>query len=84
MSDDFITTVLFLAILWLIAASVAVGQAAKKRGGSTATWFFVSLFLSPFLALLLLIVYLIPGANREESEYSQDRETDGSISISPR
>ena len=84
MSDDFITTLLFVAVLWLIAASFAVGQAARKRGGSMATWFFVSLLLSPFLASLLLIVYLIPVANSEESEYGQVRETDGGISISPR
>ena len=84
MSDDFITTVLFLAILWLIAASVAVAYAARRRGGTMAGWFFVSLLLSPFLAMLLLIADRIPRVNREDSDTSEDRVTHGTISISPR
>jgi len=84
MSDDFITTVLFLAVLWLIASSVAVAYAARKRRGNFAAWFFASLLLSPFLAMLLLIADRIPVANREDSETSEDRVTHSTISISPR
>jgi hypothetical protein len=70
MSDDLITFLIFIAIVWSIAASVAVGQAARKRGGSMATWFFASLFLSPIFTAILLIAYLVSGANREKTEYT--------------
>jgi hypothetical protein len=84
MSDDFVTFLMFISAVWLIAASVAVGLAAKKRGGSMAAWLFASLLLSPFLAALLLIAYLIPGSDREAGEYCRTSESGGIMSISPR
>jgi hypothetical protein len=43
-------------LLWLIL-SAAVGAAASSRGRNGIGWFFISLSLSPIIALLLLIAF---------------------------
>jgi hypothetical protein len=46
----------FVLFIWLII-SVVVGVAANSRGRSGFGWFLISVFLSPILALLFLLVF---------------------------
>ncbi len=48
--------ILFGAIWWVLA-SVAVCMAADKRGRERGPWFFLSLFMGPVFAVLVLIAY---------------------------
>jgi len=57
MSDSAITTLLILSIAWWIAASIAVCRAAGSKGRDRGPWFWLSFFLGPFLAALLLLAY---------------------------
>lgn len=41
-------------IFWVIA-SIAVGYAATQRGRGSGEWFLLSIFLSPILAVLILL-----------------------------
>ena len=47
-----------IVILWAFFA-ILIAVAARARGRNPAAWFFVSLILSPILALLLLIAFPI-------------------------
>ena len=46
-----------LGSIWWILASVAVCMAADKRGRERGSWFFLSLFMGPVFAVLVLIAY---------------------------
>jgi len=48
---------IILFIIWWLAAAVAIKSAAKARGYTGSTWFWASIVLGPFLAVLLLIAY---------------------------
>jgi hypothetical protein len=75
MSDDLAITLLLLLIIWWFAASAAVSRAAGSRGHSRGPWFWLSFFLGPFLAALLLLAY--PPA----VAFDRGGETEGSLSI---
>jgi hypothetical protein len=75
MSDDLAITLLLLLIIWWLGASVAVSRAAGSRGQNSGPWFWLSLFLGPFLAALLLLAY--PPAQA----FDRGGETKGSLSI---
>jgi hypothetical protein len=66
LDSDFIGFGALLLVVWWILASFAVCLAAGKRGREKGPWFFLSLFLGPFFALLLLIAY--PKGTEMESE----------------
>jgi hypothetical protein len=58
---------IFLGIAIWIGLCAAVASAASGRGRDPAAWFFVSLFFSPLLAILLLLAFgnkARPGQNR--------------------
>jgi len=50
----------FIVLIWL-AFSIFVGIRAKARGRSAMAWFFISIFLTPVLAVLAL--FLLPELN---------------------
>ena len=54
--SDYIFLGAFVLAVWWIAASIAVTLAAADCGHGGA-WFFISVFLSPIFAVLLLIAY---------------------------
>ena len=60
---------ILLLIVWWLTGSFAVALAAGKRGRDRGPWFFVSLFLGPIFAILLLIAHPIElDDETEESE----------------
>ena len=62
--SDYIFLGAFVLAVWWIAASIAVTLAAADcvHGGA---WFFISVFLSPIFAVLLLIAYHV----KRDSQY---------------
>jgi hypothetical protein len=52
MSED---PILFILIVLNLILSLVVGWAATRRGYKSTGWFFLSLFISPILALLVLM-----------------------------
>jgi len=45
-----------MIILWIVL-SIVIGVAATARGRNGIGWFFISIFLSPIIAVLLLLVF---------------------------
>lgn len=62
--------VLFGLFIWFIV-SILIAGFASNRGRSGAGWFLVSFFLSPFIAILFLL--LLPNLERDRIE-AADRE----------
>jgi len=58
-------------IVWMVV-SIIVGVAAGSRDRSGTRWFFISILLSPVLALLLLLVF--PPLKAQESLEFNDAE----------
>jgi drug/metabolite transporter (DMT)-like permease len=59
---------LAVVILWVMV-SIIIGVAANSRGRNGVGWFFVSLLLSPIIALLLLLVFL-PIRKQQSLEFN--------------
>lgn len=55
--SDFMILGSFALVVWWIGAASAVQTAADKRGYSPKAWFWLSLFIGPPFAVLLLIAY---------------------------
>ena len=72
---------LVILIVWVIV-SIIVGIAANARGRNGVGWFFVSILLSPVLALLLLLVF--PPLKAQESLEFNDAELRKNIKLSRR
>ena len=53
-----------ILVVWLLFALVA-GAAAAQRGRSFAGWTLVAIFLSPLLALILLVI--LPNVREQEA-----------------
>lgn len=58
--------------IWLVF-SICVGAAASARGREGIVWFFVALFFSPLLAILLLLVF--PNLKQERLMAEMVRQT---------
>lgn len=56
-------------LVWWILASVAVSVAADVRGRRRGPWFWLSVLVGPFLAVLLLIAF--PAKFEEAGSRSQ-------------
>ena len=59
-------------VVWLIA-SAAVGVTASNRGNTGFAWFIVALFVSPLIAVLLLIASPIGAGDRVACERCAER-----------
>jgi ABC-type transport system involved in cytochrome c biogenesis permease subunit len=70
-----------ILIVWVVV-SIIVGIAAGSRGRNGVGWFFVSILLSPVLALLLLLVF--PPLKAQESLKSNDAELRKNIKLGRR
>jgi hypothetical protein len=72
--DDYIGAiqigVVVLAVWWLIS-SIAIGLAAEKRGRGLGAWFWISIFLGPILAALLLLAYPIVETDEADNAIPQ-------------
>lgn len=68
-------------ILWLVI-SIVVGVGAGSRGRSGIGWFFISVLLSPVLALLLLLVF--PALKIQDSLEFNDGELRKNIKLGRR
>jgi hypothetical protein len=55
--SDYLSFMLFLAIVWHIAGSLAVGYTASQRRGSGGAWIVMGLVFGPILAAILLLAY---------------------------
>jgi len=62
---------LAVVVVW-VTVSIIVGVAANSRGRNGVGWFFVSLLLSPIIALLLLLVF--PPIRKQQSLKFNDSE----------
>jgi hypothetical protein len=72
----------FVVLFLWVVISVIVGVAGNSRGRNGAGWFFVSMLLSPVLALLLLLVF--PPLKPRESLEFNDAELRKNIKIGRR
>jgi hypothetical protein len=54
-------------VIWWIAAAFVVGTAADVRGRKRGPWFWLSFFLGPILAVLLLIAFPAAGESNIQS-----------------
>ena len=66
MIDD---ATLFLLLIGNLILSLVVGWAASQRGRGSMSWFFLSLVISPILALLVLLVV---GAGKKKPDSMAD------------
>ena len=59
--------VLLTGAAWWVAASIAVSQAAHKWGRLRGPWLFLSLFLGPVFAVLVLMAYPLEDVKGEDA-----------------
>jgi hypothetical protein len=62
-----------LLAFWILC-SIVVGVIANSRGRGTLTWFFVSVLISPLLALILVLVMGRPPGSPDPANPEAPRE----------
>jgi hypothetical protein len=67
--NDFFSALVLFVLFFYVGGSIAVAVAVRERGGSSPfAWFLLSVLFSPIFAVLLLIVYIIPGESRRSDK----------------
>lgn len=64
--------IILLVLAYCMFFPLLIAKAAKNKGRSGFLWFFFSLFISPLLAILLLLVLGDTDARRREKAYEAE------------
>ena len=68
-----VIVIIILALAYFLMFPLLIAKAAKNKGRSGFLWFVFSLFISPLLAILLLLVLGDTDARRREKAVEAER-----------
>jgi hypothetical protein len=72
----FIIILVFVGLAYLVAIPICVANIAQKQGRSAIGWFFLSILINPFFALLVLIALGDTDTKRLERAMDEERARD--------